>query len=585
MIRLVRSASTYSKHPKFVISNSDEAEVFKRISAAYNILSNTSKKFRYSVVECSDLYKSKDVSLLSDIFKYPRINKALFDLLCKNYLVSNSIRSLMLDDMKDLWENKQYNLLREVLSHICERGEITGFQLKKRNRELSAECDLWNQFAVFTALSGEPLVACRFIVVPRSNLSIEDQTIEIILKCLTNYRGQQHQYYCFAILRLILTYPLYSYSANQISSIISFSLSSNDDCYFSNLIFEKLKSHIPESQENEALNKSLKDLIYKNLTQGQYSRALCIWLDLSFLDGVFNDSKIHSAFFSNLPRHEKREFIRLYGLQNFNDDVLESLIEFHGEHGQLRALTDIVTKIKAPVRKLTLSVLLEAFLSQGKDKESEQILLSILKSKEGLCHDNFNSIIKSLLKGGKVTKAFSMTTETDVNLSKSAYFSLFSHILTENDSANHRKFILSMVDKFKSIEDNHICGNIFPTIILYLTKHYNIQTSRSVFVEINKNLDQFKIWDDKTVLLDLEKFNIPNDVYEIMTLTKSNIISSLFTIMEGASKAANIEIIKWCILELRQNGTLLKDILTFIRATDEQLFHRYFNEDIENFIN
>lgn len=584
--RLIRSASTLSRPSIAPLTKNIDTEVFRRISSSYQLLSNKSRKFRYSTVDCSEVYRSYDTSLLGDIFKYPRINKELFDLLRKYYYKSSSIRSLVLGDLKSLWHQGEYQLIKDILSQISKQNFVAGFQPKKRKANLTVKSDVFNSITLFAAISGEPLVACLFITTTKlSDLVIENETVNILLKCLTSYKGQQHQYYCLAILRLITVFPKYRFTAEQTSDIIEFSLSKNSDCYFTNLIFEKLEPHIKEFNESERLTSALQDLILSNLTLAQYKRAMLLWKHLSFLPGVFNDTQIHSAFLTQLPLKELEFFISSCSLDTSNNEIIDPLLRYYGNQGKVTELQEILSQVSAPVQRRTLSALLDAFSSQGKQEETEKLLLLVMNSKQGISSSDFNALVKGLLNNGMVTKAIEIITNLDINISKSAHITLFKYILRQNILRDNRGFIESMAVQMKRIQDDKVCIDIFPLIVTYLTENYGVSLSRAFFVKVLNSLEGMKSWSDKKKLFDMEKFHISNSIYDIMTISKDNTMRSLFIILDKALKEVNISVVKWCIFEMRQNGTLLRDILQHIKETDGILFKKLFKSSIVKSIN
>ncbi|WEJ96884.1 hypothetical protein PSN45_004429 [Yamadazyma tenuis] len=368
----------------------------------------------------------------------------------------------------------------------------------------------------------------------------------------------------------------------DLAGIISLAISGSDDVYFANIIYGKLSNKITKNECSMDLSLALKDLILKNVELGHHETALEIWRNSKDLKYVFDDPDVHLSFLGNLNGHYADLFLREANLDESKREIVDALIRVVGSKDS-ELLECIMLKIGSPVRRSTLSALFEAFLKQRKDAESEKVLQSIFKTRTGLAPQDFSQIAKKVLEVNDVEKAIDMASSYHIKISGGGYVHIFEHILMNEEPQKYNAFFNTMVEKMKDA-DNDSRSLLFPILVRYLSIKYHVRLSRSFISSMVKNFHTSDSTPDISELPDLGKYSLTNDIYNVIYFSPSSFQKGLVVLLEEALKSKELDIVKWCITELRQEGFLVQEILSLIKNFNPSLFRELFHEDIENSI-
>lgn len=570
----IRFVSTRIDAIKNVESDSSQSivNVYGRLSVLHKLLTDKTSKFKYSTSECMQLYNYENASIIQDMFSREKVNEPLISLFFRHYHSYRPIKFLLLNDLQVLWNKKNNALIGRFIARFMSSKMMDIEVIDFTKSELDSD-EAANFIVQFAALSGEPLIACLSAISFRNNNSIKlhTNTIGTLLRCITSYNGIELKYYSFAIMRLVDTFHDYKFDNDEMAKIIEFTMDEKD-AFFPNLIYSKLCNRIESTDSNsERLGNALILLIKLNISLGQINQAFEIWKRSLNHQRVYRDAMILRELIQKGDKSQADFIIKVSEI-NQNHLLQESVIRYYGSQpDKWSEIQHIISQIKPPIQRSTLSALFEVLLSQGKDVESQKVLDTILNSKGQLEPQDLNSIVSHLLKNGNLEKSIDLITDTDVGDSRDAYMTVLKYLLLNNQQGKSLSFIKEMCLSLQ----NKPCESILPILTEFFVKN-NILIGRSFVSKILNHTKCMKS-SDLNNLPNLEIWGMTNDLYKIILLSSRSVQSALYIILDMAISKDNLDVMKWCVSELRYNGTSVKEILRHIKGQNAEIYSKYFD--------
>lgn len=575
--------------------NEINASIFARLSKVYQILSGRTRRFRYAANECRDIYIQNNASLLDDLLQYPRINKDMITFLFFNYTFSNSIKALILDDLNRLLMVGKFEVVLKSFEKMIESGIVStlvesDFMHISAHSGRATETELRNTIADLivnqAVSSGEHLLASSFALrFKASNIPLNNQTIRLLLRSLAIDTTTNHIYNSYTIIKILNEFSTNDIKLPDMCDLLLYLAEGKQQPFFANILYDRiLQSSFLDKQLEEGLKKfdeAAIKLMQKNIEHGDVTRAGKLWGSIknkeitSAKNTVALSKLIEKLIETNEDAAENIVCENLSTELHNNPDLQDCILRFFGTHPKYAEMFEkLMKQLKPPLRRLTLSLLFEAFLLQNNESGAEKILLFIFKSKNGINFLDFDSIIKKLIRQQKLTQCIDMLRSTDIEISKTGHISVFKYLIRTSNSKEKKKFLEDLVSRFQKLDNNDECFNLLTiAFFAYVSENINNRVSRSLFTQISRNShENISILRDSGDELNLEQYSFPKGFLQLLSLERSARLECLSIISDHAIQDYDVNTLKWCIDELRFSGVLLEDILKSIFKKDSQFY-------------
>ncbi|CUM68281.1 uncharacterized protein PRCAT00006003001 [Priceomyces carsonii] len=551
--------------------NKINSAAFDRLSKAYKLLKNQ-KPFKNTVLECHTIYKLDEASFLEDLMKYPRINQDMIKFLMTKYPKSNSVRSLILDDLKTLVLSEKYDTFLNVIGLLREKevsNENISFDLQGID---SSHHDIKSQYAnilVKQAIdSGENTLGAAYAIdFTNNNLVMSNETISNLLQSFTFDTNINHTFNSFTILK-ILQKLVPNISAEQKCVLLDYFLEADGPPYFANIFYDKYMSNTIECLQ--AKPGVIHKFIRQNLKYRNTIRAFNVWSSAKEMHNISltiraeticqllkclrdsKDSSVELAALSEIPSE-------LFG----SDRLVDFLLEFYGtESKYTEEFEALVNTLSAPLRRLTLSLLFAAFIFKKYERRSERVLQYIFESKNGMNERDYNVVINKLLEEGNLEKCIEMIEASPAIITRLASVNILLKVLRFEESTERESLLLRIIKKLNSlVKDEESTYLVTKEIIIYVTKNISNRVGRSLLTRITQMASNNSSMLPRHSLLNVDQYHLPKEIVPFLIPSAKLRVDCLYVIIDQSIIVEDLETIKWCIEELRLEGILVKDIL------------------------
>lgn len=574
--------------------NEINASIFERLSKVYQILGGRTRRFRYTANECHEIYIQNNASLLGDLLHYPRINKDMIKFLLVNYSFSNSIKALVLDDLNRLLLAGNFEVIIKAFEKMLECDIVSASVAddfmhisihsgKLTNSELR---NALGQLLVNQALkSGEHLLASSFALkFKASNIPLDSETIRLLLRSLAIDTTTNHIYNSYTIIKILNEFPTEHITLSEMCDLLLYLSEGQQQPFFANILYDKVLQSSPLDKQLDQDLKTFLDaaikLMQKNIESGDITRAYKIWTSIKAIKvPSIENTKILSKLIEKLitTNEEAAEILVRENLSKelgSYPDLQDCILRFVGTNSKHTEMFEkLVKQLKPPLRRLTLSLLFEAFLLLNDESGAEKILLFIFKSKNGINFLDFDSIIKKLIRQQKITQCIDMLKSTDIEISKLGYISVFKYLI-RTSSKDKEAFLKDLVFRYHKLDNRDKCLSLLTVSFFdYISENINNRVSRSLFIHLTRNSHEgISLSHDNGNELNLEQYSFPKGFLQLLSLDSSSRLECLWTISNQSIKDYDLNTLRWCIEELRFSGVLLEDILSGIFAQDPELY-------------
>lgn len=553
---------------------------FNRFLRVYEMLSDNSMKFTFSVLNCLNTYNSVNSSFMEDLFKYSYANRHLFDFISRHFWKSSSIRGLVLHDLLKMFENQNYQRASQILEKLLKHYNMDSLNIDMSQnedtfRKNAKRNEVGRQLITFASKSGENLIASHILFkLYDTGLKYNDKLVRLVIDCLIK-SNQYREYSNFVMMKLVAIFPQHKYTSKEIGDILSFVLKNANGCYFANCIFQRLLSRIEIYNDDVYLSECLNRLIWANIESVQYKRAVEIYVKLKKFTLVQHNIDIQVILAAHLK--EVRQYLKDYS----NTKIADFLLQFHSKNED--KLRVILKKLVKPIQRLTLSSLFYTFLVRGSIQEADIILQSINKSNSGVQHRDLELVVNGYLKKADVISAISLATKNNILVSKVAYVSILKFLLEEKLVFQYTNFLENMSREFQKIRNDEVLLQLIPIFVKWFSDNHHYLVGKAFLMSFMNAQLQFvgvkhpEVYDLRlNMVLDILNLSLP--------INQKNFIESVHIIMSNAIKNRDLQTICWCIKELRKTGILLQEILGIIREVDEEFFILIFDENIQKLL-
>lgn len=594
-----RSREAILSVPNFLNASEEQSNLraFERLSRAYKILTNR-KPLKHSVSDCYSYYKAKDAIFADDLMTYPKINKSLLKLLFDNFDKSSSIRVLLLNDLGSLLIKEQFNsiftLVKELGSEANVFTEHIMEELLTLRSDYMSTKKLKERLAfliiIQATFSGEHLLATKLALdFHKLEIQFNPNVLNVLLKSLSIDKTLHFTYNAVAIMKLLDVFGMEFTSTKNLIPLADYMLAEKGVPYFANILHDKLFGECFIDEESLCKFSEVSSLlISRNLQVGNLDRALKAWFKLNNLDKDFitlNLDLLSKLLDSLIASHRYQDFEKLLHIlpqEAFGDfEIMERVLKYYGcVKVDQRVFENLVNKLEPPLNRLTLSVLLEAFLMQNNDVAHDKILPSILKLKNGINHNDFNAIISKLLRQHKLEESISMTNGTDVRIAKASYISILKYVLFHQDVEFQvrTQFIERMVKEFMHLPNvDDALRDLAKTMFQYILNKINNRLSRKFYSSFAYkglvDLGSEKVFDFRELFF-------PQSIECLILIDDQNRLDCLRIIGERAVKDQDFDMIKWTMNEMRLTGMILKDIIPIFQKFDPKFMESVFKKQV-----
>lgn len=555
--------------------NRVDLEIYHRLRKVYNCFGGNTR-FKYSAYKCTKIYEPLKANLFEDLFTYPRINNDMIKLLMENYRTSSSIRTLVLNDIRNSLLKGKISLPLLLFEKLKNRGQLYG------TLNSNTIHGMVNFLITEAALSGEPMLAASYTIqFHRGGFTIEQTVLANLFHALAVDSEVVYLYQCFTIQRLVDIFGVDWFSVKEIELIGNYLLKSWYFSYKMYQLFEKQGLLLKLSPE---LYKSYRfNLIKLSLDNGNSEKAWKIWQETNIFPITTSDIPVLELIFKSNPTRTNEILLGDFPYTILTSpSIRDILIKHYGTSPDSSANFDSFVKLLTPpLQRLTLSLLFQSFLYQDNEQASESVLQSIFNSKNGISNEEFGAIIVKLLNQGKIDQCLGMVKTTDVNVGKLAYIDIFAKMLQTKQM--DQTFLKDLLRKFMKLRKG--LDNSFALLTQKLISHFshniNNRLAKKAYVTIvnQSNKPEF---DTSSASLNLEQFDIPHQFQRLFLLTNLPIqVEIVQGILLQALKEQDNSTLQWGIEELRYLGHELAQVLTFLKQNDEDGYlNDIFHEDI-----
>lgn len=570
-------------------------EAFERLSKAHSYF-EVDVPLRRGANACYKYYKDKDKNLLLDIMLHLRSNQQFLNFLMECYPKSRTVRVLVLTSlmriivdgndqvtMGILWTLRKNNLLSPIIVNDFDKL-LNNYKTLSSSEFKSAA---GSAFITHTAASGEPLLAASLaLTLDDMKISLSEQLATILLRTLCVENNQRVAYNSYTILKLTQAYEgKFITTFDQLALVLDFMLKEKESAYFVNVTFNKLAAQF---ESNPKFLEIVLKVAEKNVECMNFEHAIALLQKYAFPERIDEVSpELLKTLIQALIEVDERELLsKLMGLLPeqvlANPELVDQSLKYYGTIKQnVRKFEHLVKELQPPLDRLTLSVLFESFLIQNNEVAADRFLETILNSKHGVTHKDFNAIINKLLSQGNLESSISMINKTEVHVAKKAYVSVLKYVLHhENvDGKVKSDFMNKLIKQFKrlSLSDDTL-GELTRVLMRYLLNNINNRLSRRLY-EIHSS-DSVYEKRATSEQFSFQRFLIPDEMNSLIRINGNNRLLCLKIIGKRAVMEQDLQLLKWTIEEMRTVGGTLPDILAFFNQQDPQFMESLLKDEV-----
>lgn len=565
-------------------SNEMNSHTFERLSRVYKLLLN-STNLPQMINECDNLYELEESSLLEDLMRYPGINQDMIRYLHNGYDKSQPLRQMIHSDIYKLLNMNKTDTVLEIFyrmnhNNILHKTVFDSILYIKNNKE-SLEIEkikalLANLLIHQTLLSGDYILSSSFALhFKNQGINITESTLKLMLHTLA-LNEFANSYNSYIIFKIIEEFNIDdNLKLNEKMQLLVYLSSDKSSPFYANLFYEKYFSKEEKAKlfSIEEFRNDIINFIRINFDFGNYRKSQTLWIQLNHALLCQNKSYIQIT---------KRILQRII---NSNDSSIEKIIcvlpevvlktqevsdlmlVYYGKEANKNDKFNLELKnLSPPLRRLTLSLLFEAFLLQNNEKAAEKILQSIFNSTNGINEKEFNIIVQKLLNQDNIEEAINMVKKSESNISRLACINIISKLLSMSNTKKNTNRITEVLAEIRK-NNNGLHHEYLTEIILsHLSTRVSNRACRGLFTKIlrfslNNNVNFER-------QLHMEKYGLPNELRFFLKINEKNHISCLRIILEQAILDEDETTLLWVIDEMRFAGMLLDHILLELPHTD-----------------
>lgn len=547
-------------------SSQEAVSTYQRLSDIYKLFRNE-KLFKKSSLKCYNIYKHQDLLLLKDVLSYPHINQDILSFLFLGFRQSKSMKALIYQNLFDLLLMRDFAVFFDTIQRMSSerlvsqkfvksiQSVITSFMNKDDVFKQAAE-----QFIIEVGSAGEPFIAASFAVqLLEGKVFLDSNVMERLVLTLADLTSEP-SFMAYTIHKLIKLYGHKNISTATKLGAINGMLKEPYIPFYANHLYDTIK---PLMQGEKRLAPVLVNLISANTEKGHLCRTIDLWKDLrvSFPEVVATESSLiekislrmaeedverAAAFLETVPEEAK-----------CNSGLLETSISIVGRcQNRYDEFTNLSKHLTAPLSRKALSSLFVSFLHQNNENASDKMLKAIFKTPTGLNSNDFDAIIRKLLRRGKLEKSLEMCYNTDVHISKLGYLRVLDHLLLQGD-VNHNGFCDHFCRQFKKLSNTDIALHTFTTTMFrHFSKRIKNSVSRTLYIS-----KAYKDAFHKEAGFNFRRLDLPTKFNDLILIDDQNRIACLNIIYKQAISEQDQVNIKWCLDELKSLGVSLGDII------------------------
>lgn len=547
-------------------SSQEAISTYLRLSDIYKLFRNE-KLFKKSSLKCYNIYKHQDLLLLKDVLSYPHINQDILSFLFLGFRQSKSMKALIYQNLFDLLLMRDFAVFSDTIQRMSSerlvsqkfvksiQSVITSFMNKDDVFKQAAE-----QFIIEVGSAGEPFIAASFAVqLLEGKVFLHSNVMERLVLTLADLTSEP-SFMAYTIHKLIKLYGHKNISSATKLGAINGMLKEPYIPFYANHLYDTIK---PLMQGEKLLAPVLVNLISANTEKGHLCRTIDLWKDLlvSFPEVAATESSLiekislriaeedverAAAFLETVPEEAK-----------CNSGLLETSISIVGRcQNRYDEFTNLSKHLTAPLSRKALSSLFVSFLHQNNENASDKMLKAIFKTPTGLNSNDFDAIIRKLLRRGKLEKSLEMCYNTDVHISKLGYLRVLDHLLLQGD-VDQNGFCDHFCRQFKKLSNTDIALHTFTTTMFrHFSKRIKNSVSRTLYIS-----KAYKDAFHKEAGFNFRRLDLPTKFNDLILIDDQNRIACLNIIYKQAISEQDQVNIKWCLDELKSLGVSLGDII------------------------
>lgn len=539
-----------------------------RISQVKNSLTKESS-YAAKSKECFQIYHGTEHNMVLDFLLYPNVNLDVQNKVLDAYKRSKSMRALLLSELLLVAISGRIKEVSSFLHRMTTHGVLN-------YEEISSEADQTAHFVNYIVQlaiqEGEPLVAAQFTFDAKlKDIQIYPEIIERVVLSLAVAPSTMSNYYAYGIFKVLDVFGKECITGSTYMRVIELMLRNSDSPYFANLLYDKAKTH--GTADDIAHENVTRLLLQANLSMGNIHRAAALWKRI-YTDNPDFAAKNKRLFVELLSRSLAKEVQDLVNnhhptpLDEF-PELVDFLIEFYGKQPSKKKQFDtLLHSLKPPLQRPTLSLLFSAFLFQSNEKAAERIVQSIIGSRMGLNHNDFNAITEKLLRQHKLQQSIKMCSSESLSVSKRGHVRVMEFLLRHEGSSlgsasdvaaekyemEKAAFFKSLVARFRKLPRN---DPVLQELTVSLFKHFACRASTG---SARKLYITYAYAERGKVRFDFPGYQMPREFHELITINKGNRLECLSAVLAEAKAQSDQHMVAWCADELQRVGVPAADI-------------------------
>lgn len=582
----LNNASTHSPHTP----TSNESSVLLRLNTVAELL-DMSKRFKYTSLECFELYQEEEATLIDDLLDSP--SHQAHQSIVTNFRKSKLLAAFVLDQLCTIIIKRRYVEAISFFRLMSTEG-ILSRKGAKRIDSIDISCaspdELLNELTSVLVMEnlrlGEPLVAALCALKLHDYGAVIDTTsLTAIISSLSVSTPQRRTYHSYTIVKLFEIFKDLKMPPRVKVDAIKSMLGGPVVPFFANTCYDKLVEQKVDV-ETYLLEQLTRDIIQSNLECGNLLRCVHLWKKAYLENNRFASDNV--ALFASLvdalavnDSHMAISLIEQYfpmDLQK-HPQVINSLLAIYGQTSDYALKFEILThELQPPLLRKTLSLLFASFLYQSNENAAERILQAIFGTKNGLNFEDFQTIVQRLLCQQKIKQTISMCSSTDIQVSKGGYVKAVEFLLTHTEESlrsscdmdpkelneTREKFLLQAARKFKILpRDDQALKDLTVSIFKYLSGNVSNGASRKLYI-ISSHPEN-----SPQPYYAFQRFLMPDLFNDLVYIDKSNRLRCLSIILNQAISDKDKTTLKWSVVEMAAMGLLPLDIKNFYLSLEE----------------
>lgn len=510
------------------------------------------------------------------------------------YLKWRRFLSYVLKDLCELIILDRYTFLRSSLGlleklHVLSRTKAMRLvTIKDKDDFISELAKCMIEKAIFSNCS---FLATVFVMqLTKVGYEIDNEIMGLLFIGLTSGLPEDYLENAYATLQLINFLGFENIAPMQVDRIMRYLCTRPHGMYFANYLFRELvaENFLREYAKEHPIEfaKMINSLIQTNINNYNLDFAFKVWTHAApYVADKAKFIPVLVQLFTDAPVQYTEDIkAMLFELPHdviSSDEMTDFQISFYGSDNSSQKQFDFLARsLKPPLRRTTMSLLLQAFVAMDKETNAQKTIEAIFKHGGGILPEDIKCIVERLLIQGKLIESINMVEKMDFHISKFAWVSVFRYMLIHDcvkSTPRNKQFMDKLFNKLIALEDANVNELVTIAIIEGALVKLSLRGAVGTYNSISKAVLNYRTYNkgESFIVNRLPQIGVPETFENVLRLTPKGLGKCVEYIAIAALEQKNGVILEWVMGELKSLGWDYSSILNLLRRHDK---HGFLNE-------